>query len=91
MSARLARVHDHRTRACTFRRGQCLKRTEPPIPTLLNLAITKAELAYGPAFVSDPNNAIDHLRDNPNRLDDCMRELQLCGTPKAVLWDRINA
>ena len=68
-----------------------LKRTEPPIPTLLNLAITKAKLAYGPAIVSDPNNAIDHLRDNPHRLDDCMRELQLCDTPKAVLWDRINA
>lgn len=59
-------------------------------PALLRQAVAKAESAYGPAILGDLNKAIDSLRDNPHRLDDCMRELRMSGTPKAVLWDRIK-
>lgn len=61
-----------------------------PGPDLLSRAIAKAESAYGSAIVNDLSEAIDYLRDNPHRLDDCMRELQMYGTPKAVLWARIK-
>lgn len=61
-----------------------------PGPDLLRRAIAKAESAYGSTIVADLNGAIDYLRDNPHRLDDCMRELQMSATPKAVLWDRIK-
>lgn len=61
-----------------------------PGPDLLRQAIAKAESAYGSTIVADLNGAIDYLRDNPHRLDDCMRELQMSATPKAVLWDRIK-
>ncbi|MEZ0366517.1 nucleotidyl transferase AbiEii/AbiGii toxin family protein [Mycobacterium sp. pUA109] len=61
-----------------------------PGPDLLNRAIAKAESAYRSAIVDDLSKAIDYLRDNPHRLDDCMRELQMYDTPKAVLWARIK-
>lgn len=61
-----------------------------PGPDLLRRAIAKAESAYGSAIVTDLNGAIDYLRHNPHRLDDCLRELQMSATPKAVLWDRIK-
>lgn len=57
---------------------------------LLSRAIAKAESAYRSAVVDDLSKAIDYLRDNPHRLDECMRELQMYDTPKAVLWDRIK-
>lgn len=57
---------------------------------LLNEAIAKAESAYRSAVVNDLNKAIDYLRDNPHRLDECMHELRMHNTPKAVLWDRIK-
>lgn len=61
-----------------------------PRPNLLNWAITKAESAYRSAVVTDLNKAIDYLRDNPHRLDECMRELRMHNTPQAVLLDRIK-
>ncbi|WP_207568322.1 hypothetical protein [Mycolicibacter senuensis] len=61
-----------------------------PGPGLLNRAIAKAETAYRSAIVDDLRRAIDYLRDNPHRLDDCMLALQMYDTPKAVLWDRIK-
>ena len=61
-----------------------------PGPDLLGRAIAKAESAYRSAVVNDLDNAIEHLRDNPHRLDECMRELQMHDTPKALLWDRIK-
>ncbi|MDD7812451.1 nucleotidyl transferase AbiEii/AbiGii toxin family protein [Mycobacterium sp. CSUR Q5927] len=61
-----------------------------PGPGLLRKAIAKAESAYGSTIVTDLNEAIDYLRTNPHRLDDCMRELQMSDIPKAVLWDRIK-
>lgn len=61
-----------------------------PGPDLLSRAIAKAESAYRTAIVDDLNKAIDYLRDNAHRLDECMRELRMYDTPKAVLWDRIK-
>ena len=61
-----------------------------PSPELLNQAVAKAEVAYRSAVVDDLNKAIDYLRDNPHRLDECMRELRMLNTPKAVIWDRIK-
>ena len=39
-------------------------------------------------LVNDLVSAVDYLRDNPHRLDDCMRELQMHDVPKALfaLW-----
>lgn len=61
-----------------------------PGPDLLRRAIAKAESAYRSAVVDDLSKAIGYLRDNPHRLDDCMRALQMHDTPKAVLWARIK-
>ena len=61
-----------------------------PSPDLLSCAITKAESTYRSAVVTDLNKAIDYLRDNLHRLDECMRELCMHNTPKAVLWERIK-
>lgn len=61
-----------------------------PAPDLLGRAIAKAESSYRSAIVDDLRKAIEYLRDNPHRLDDCMRELQMHDTPKAVLWERIK-
>lgn len=59
-------------------------------PDLLSRAVAKAESAYGSAIIDDLSKAIDCLRDNPHRLDECMRELQMYDTSKAVLWARIK-
>ncbi|MEB3023066.1 MULTISPECIES: nucleotidyl transferase AbiEii/AbiGii toxin family protein [Mycolicibacter] len=61
-----------------------------PDSALMGCAIAKAETAYGAAIVNDLRNAIEYLRDNPHRLDECMRQLQIYNTPKALLWDRIK-
>ncbi len=61
-----------------------------PTPDLLARAIAKAHSAYGQAVRIDLDKAIDYLRDNPHRLGDCMRALQMNATPRAVLWDRIK-
>jgi hypothetical protein len=61
-----------------------------PGPDLLGRAIAKAESAYRSAIVGDLRSAVEYLRDNPHRLDDCMRELQMHDTPKALLWARIK-
>lgn len=61
-----------------------------PSSDLLSEAIAKAESAYRSAIVADLNNAIEYLRSNPHRLDECLRELQIYATPKAVLWHRIK-
>lgn len=57
---------------------------------LADEAISKAESAYGTSVVRDLNKAIDYHRDNPHRLDQCIRELKMDSTPKALLWDRIQ-
>ena len=40
--------------------------------------------------MADLRNAIEYLRDNPHRLDDCIRELHMSGISKAELWNRIK-
>lgn len=62
---------------------------EPDRP-LMDEAVGKAEEAYGASVVKDLNRAIDYHRENPHRLDQCMRKLQIDSTPKALLWDRIQ-
>lgn len=61
-----------------------------PEQSLLRRAIAKAESAYRSAVVGDLESAIGHLRDNPHRLEDCLRALWMHDTPKALLWDRIK-
>lgn len=60
-----------------------------PTHDLMRHATAKAQTAYRSAVVKDLNKAIDDLRGNPHRLDDCMRALHMTRTPKAVLWERI--
>ena len=62
---------------------------EPAAP-LLAQAIAKAQTAYRTAIVNELHKAVDDLRENPLRLDECMRALQMHDTPKALLWDRIK-
>lgn len=76
--------------ASTFSRDIIDLAMMEPGRDLVDRAIVKAEFAYRSAVVNDLVNAIDYLRDNPHRLDDCMRELQIYDTPKALLWDRIK-
>ncbi|MGC4934628.1 nucleotidyl transferase AbiEii/AbiGii toxin family protein [Gordonia sp. DT30] len=61
-----------------------------PDDNLMDEAVSKAEGAYGVSVVSDLDKAIDYHRENPHRLDRCMRELQMDSTPKALLWDRMQ-
>lgn len=61
-----------------------------PSPDLRSWAIVKAESAYRSAVVEDLYKAIDYLRGNSLRLDECMRKLCMHDTPAAVLWDRIQ-
>jgi hypothetical protein len=57
---------------------------------VLQRAITKASGPYGTSIKDCLNKAIDHLRDNPHRLDECMTALRIDTTPKAVLWQHIR-
>lgn len=61
-----------------------------PDSTVMTRAIGKAETAYRSAVVGDLRNAIEYLRDNPHRLDNCIRELHMSGISKAELWNRIK-
>lgn len=61
-----------------------------PDSRLMDGAISKAQGAYGASVVEDLNKAIDFHRTNPHRLDQCLRELKMDSTPKALLWDRIR-
>lgn len=62
-----------------------------PSRELLAQAIAKASQAYGASIVSDLNKAIQALRQRPHRLDQCMKQMQMTATPKALLWQRIKA
>lgn len=61
-----------------------------PDSSLLGRAVAKAETAYRSSIVNDLRNAIEYLRDNPHRLDECMYELRMHAISKAALWDRIR-
>lgn len=60
-----------------------------PSDKLLTKAISKAEGAYRSSIITDLDKAISFFRENPHRLDECMRALRMTDTPKAVLWERI--
>ena len=62
-----------------------------PPKKLLRQAIDKAKLAYGASIDTDLSKAIGHLREHPQRLDQCMQAMRITAVPKAVLWQRIKA
>lgn len=62
-----------------------------PSPDTFTDAITKTTHAYGSSIERSLAAAIDYLRENPPRLDECIRALHMNDTPKAVLWQRIKA
>ena len=62
---------------------------EPP-KTLLAAAKEKARAAYGDSIDRDLVAAVERLRRNPDKLDECMRALQM-SVPKALVWERIRA
>lgn len=57
---------------------------------LLRQAIEKAGAAYGASIESDLARAIQDLRDRPQRLEQCMKAMQVT-TARALLWQRIRA
>lgn len=63
-----------------------------PPKKLLRQAMEKAARAYGQRSIEDDlAKAVQDLRDRPQRLDQCMRELDMADLPKAALWARIKA
>lgn len=56
----------------------------------LNLAIEKAQLAYGASIERDLGKAIDTLLRRKGRLDHCMNALKIDTLPKALLLQRIK-
>jgi len=62
-----------------------------PPKKLLKEAIAKAREAYGDSVETDLAKAIQDLRDRPQRLEHCMRAMQMTTVPKALLWQRIKA
>lgn len=61
-----------------------------PSKKLLQLAIVKAEGAYGAAIQRDLLKAITHLQEKEGWLDRCMQAMSV-SVPKAVLWQHIKA
>lgn len=62
-----------------------------PPKKLLMQAIAKAREAYGDSVEADLAKAIEDLRGRPQRLEQCMRAMQMTTVPKALLWQRIKA
>ncbi len=61
-----------------------------PSKDLFRTAVTKAEIAYGKAIVSDLGKAIEKVQLQNDWLDRCMLAMEI-NIPKAVLWERIRA
>ena len=61
-----------------------------PSRTLLRRAIAKASGAYGASIETDLSKAIEQIRQDPQRLDDCMRSMKMT-VARALLWKRIRA
>lgn len=57
---------------------------------LLRKALTKAEVAYGPAVVRDLSKAIDRMQERQGWLERCMQAMAIT-LPKAVVWQKIRA
>jgi len=62
-----------------------------PPQALFLQGLHKAQAAYGQAPVESLNKAVAALRQRPQRLDQCLRALDMQGLSKAELWSRIKA
>ena len=60
-----------------------------PSIELLNVAITKSQLAYGNAIVRDLNRAIDKLTTRDDWFDRCILAMDI-ETPKALIWKNLQ-
>ncbi|HZX65244.1 MAG TPA: nucleotidyl transferase AbiEii/AbiGii toxin family protein [Myxococcales bacterium] len=60
----------------------------PPSKLLLG-AKEKARGAYGDSIDKDLKAAVDRFAGHPEKLDDCMRALQM-HVPRALLWNRMR-
>jgi hypothetical protein len=63
---------------------------QPP-KNLLSAALIKARTAYGSSIDTDLEKSVQHLRDTPHRLDQCMAAMAINSVPKALLWKRIKS
>ena len=54
-------------------------------------ALTKASGPYGESNKRDLRKAIQRMKENSSRLDDCMYALKMTSLPKAALWEKIRA
>lgn len=57
---------------------------------LLEAACAKAEVAYGESVRKALSDAIDMLKGNPRRLDECIMALAIEGVAKQKLWSQIR-
>jgi hypothetical protein len=62
---------------------------QPP-RKVLKAAREKARSAYGDSIDRDLSGAIERFADGPERLDQCMRALQM-RIPRVVVWKRMRA
>jgi Nucleotidyl transferase AbiEii toxin, Type IV TA system len=62
-----------------------------PSRELLERAVAKAAEAYGDTVTRDLVKAIAALRERPHRLEQCMKQMRMAGTSRALLWQRIKA
>ena len=60
-----------------------------PSATALTLGAQKAVSAYGASVGKSLRNAVDHLRQRPQRLDECIRALHI-EPPRASVWQNIR-
>lgn len=54
-------------------------------------AFAKASEAYGESIARSLRKAIDSMKENPDRLEECMDILKMDSIPKARLWDKIRS
>jgi len=57
---------------------------------LLQVALAKAELAYGDSVARDLAKAIDRLQERAGWLEHCMQAMAMT-LPKAVVWQKVRA
>ncbi len=60
-----------------------------PRTSELAAGAAKAVDAYGRSVGASLRSAVEHLRERPQRLDECMRALSM-HTPRAVVWQSIR-
>jgi hypothetical protein len=62
-----------------------------PPKALMKQAMAKAQGAYGDSVAADLARAVEDLRVQPHRLDQCMQAMAMTTLSKAALWARIRA